>query len=152
MNAEVKQGVDFSNLALYQQALLEHHKSPVGFNAPILATHFADGSNAACGDEIHVQLHCQGDVIEQISFTGDSCAICRASASIMCQSFEGKHINHARKVSEIVTVGLSQNHSSDIAFYSQLLPIFAVKKFPVRIQCAILPWRTFELALEHPRG
>ena len=152
MNAEAKQRVDFSNQALYQQALLEHHKAPVGFNVPIVATHFAEGANAACGDEIFVQLHCQGEVIEQISFTGDSCAICRASASIMCQSFEGRHIDHARKVSDMVASGLSQTQSSDIALYAQLLPLFAVKKFPVRIQCAILPWRTFELALEHQRG
>ncbi|WP_448563539.1 Fe-S cluster assembly sulfur transfer protein SufU [Thalassotalea ganghwensis] len=148
MSAEFKPIIDFSNQSLYQQALLEHHKQPVGFNKAITITHSADGINAACGDEIVVQIHRHEDDIVHIAFCGDSCAICRASASIMCQSVEGKNVSRAIELAELLIQSLSHSHQTDIALYPNLHPIFAVQKFPVRKQCAILPWQTFALALK----
>ena len=55
------------------------------------------GHNPNCGDEITLELKVNGDVIEDISFTGHGCAISQASTSIMIDTLKGKTIEEARQ-------------------------------------------------------
>ena len=41
------------------------------------------GHNPNCGDEIELQVKLNGDVIEDMAFSGHGCAISQASTSIM---------------------------------------------------------------------
>ena len=43
--------------------------------------------NPLCGDHIRLELKVSGDVIESVAFEGQSCAICKASASMMTAGF-----------------------------------------------------------------
>jgi len=75
-----------SQESLYQKALLAEHQKPVGFGIDIeKVSHNAQGYNPACGDEIIIACDITENVINHIGFSGDSCAICRASASILCK-------------------------------------------------------------------
>ena len=48
------------------------------------------GHNPSCGDDITLEIKMNGDVIEDLSFTGHGCAISQASTSIMIDLLKGK--------------------------------------------------------------
>ena len=55
------------------------------------------GHNPNCGDEIELQVKLNGDVIEDMAFSGHGCAISQASTSIMIKNLIGKTIDDALK-------------------------------------------------------
>ncbi|XQW85725.1 iron-sulfur cluster assembly scaffold protein [Thalassotalea piscium] len=134
-------------IQLYQQGLLQHHKAPFGFELEFDATHQAEGVNPACGDEIVVKAKVISGIITEVAFFGDSCAICRASASMMCQHLVNQKVGQVEPVIESVIETLGASNQDVPQFSEALYPLIAVRKFPVRKQCAILPWRTFAVAL-----
>ena len=70
--------------SLYRETIVKHAVSPVGFEAEIDATHQNEVFNPLCGDRIEVLLQLDTDEIEAIAFRGEACAICMASASLLC--------------------------------------------------------------------
>ena len=75
---------------LYQEVILDHNRKPRNWGLPPEATHQAEGVNPLCGDHIHVALKLAGDLLEAVGFEGESCAICKASASMMTSAVKGK--------------------------------------------------------------
>lgn len=129
---------------LYQQALLVHHKKPCGFNQKIKITHSSEGDNPACGDEITVNVHVENDQIIALSFAGDSCAICRASASLMCQELVQVNLSEAL----LIENNIIESFTNSIEFTGAFTPLNSIFSLPIRQQCALLPWRTFHQALK----
>ena len=153
MIAQRNTSYEADNVSLYQQALLKHHKSPAGFEVKLSTiTHQSNGENAACGDEISVTAQVVNGLVSAVAFAGDSCAICRASASIMCQHFNGVAVETVQENIDTIIMVISHDNSDQISFSpnvrEQLSPLLAVRKFPVRKQCAILPWQTLLMALK----
>ena len=132
-----------SEKSLYQQALLAHHKKPFGFEKSIQITNQLDGHNAACGDDINVQINVVNSIILQSAFSGDSCAICRASASIMCQELEQKNMADFFGFYNQLLASLN----GELEFPKVFLPLSTVAQYPVRQQCALLPWQTLNKLL-----
>ena len=48
------------------------------------------GHNPNCGDEITLEMKMNGDVIEDMAFSGHGCAISQASTSVMIDTLRGK--------------------------------------------------------------
>ena len=80
---------------LYQEIILDHNKRPRNYGALAHATHSAEGYNPLCGDKIEVFLRIDDDRIADIRFECASCAICKASASIMTVALDGKSLDEA---------------------------------------------------------
>lgn len=123
---------------MYQSELLKHHQAPIGFNQTINATFQAFDENAFCGDEINVAVKCHNGEIEQIAFNGDSCAICRASASIMCQYMQNLTLIKANITIRHIVKTLTAKGD----LHGALTPLNGIMQYPVRLQCALLPWNT----------
>jgi nitrogen fixation NifU-like protein len=139
---------------LYQEIILDHNKKPRNWGGLADATHRAEGLNPLCGDHIWVALKVGDGLIEKIAFEGESCAICKASASMMTTNVKGKGIQQAeqlvREFREMATGRLDVT-----AQPTQLgrLTVFAgVKDLPSRVKCAILPWHTLQAALRDQRS
>jgi nitrogen fixation protein NifU and related proteins len=75
---------------LYQEVILDHNKKPRNWGVLLDATHKAEGHNPLCGDHLTLTLKLHGDAVEAINFQGESCAICKASASMMTTVVKGK--------------------------------------------------------------
>lgn len=130
---------------LYQDALKAHYMTPVGLNRHICVSHQSEGYNASCGDEISVfmQLSDQG-VITDISFETDSCAICTASASLLCEISNGLNLQTLTDYYHYLksTLNLQPNKHSVNIKSSKLDCLFPVSAHPSRVNCALLPWQT----------
>lgn len=133
---------------LYQEVILDHNRSPRNFGAVTDPDRAADGYNPLCGDRIHLTLRVKDDVIEAARFSGDGCAISRASASLMTEALAGKRESEARALLDsfhgLVTGEDSPNPPARLG---KLAVFEGVRRFPVRVKCAMLAWRTLEAAL-----
>jgi len=139
--------------ALYQEVILEHNKKPRNFGVVTAATHHAAGHNPLCGDHLEITLAMQDEHIHEIAFTGESCAICKSSASMMTVAVKGKPRADAeiliQEFLEMTTgkLDLSVPENAQKLTHIGRLKIFAgVAELPTRVKCAILPWHTLHAA------
>ena len=133
---------------LYQGIILDHNKRPRHYGALANATHAAEGYNPICGDRIEVFLQLSGDQIEAIQFECASCAICKASASIMAETLVGQSISFGESIQESVSRILktdTETVTHDVQ--GEVAALSGVRNFPARIKCATLPWHTYQAAL-----
>ena len=133
--------------ALYQEVILDHNKKPRNFGTIDPASHHAVGHNPLCGDHINVTLNLAGECIDSIAFQGESCAICKASASMMTVAVKGKtRVDAETLIQEFLAMATgkldldSPNHIGRLAVFA------GVCDLPTRVKCAILPWHTLHAA------
>ena len=134
--------------SLYQEVILDHNKKPRNYGTLDKATHHAVGHNPLCGDHLDIELNLDGERIDNIAFHGESCAICKASASMMTTVVKGKTRSDAetliKEFREMATGALNLNEGHHLG----RLTVFAgVRDLPTRVKCAILPWHTLHAAL-----
>jgi len=133
--------------ALYQEVILDHNRKPRNWGALAHASHRAEGHNPLCGDHLKLALNVDGGRIEAIAFEGESCAICKASASMMTAAVKGRTREEAemliREFRDMATGKLDPAR----ALHLGRLAVFAgVRDLPTRVKCAILPWHTLHAA------
>ena len=135
--------------ALYQEVILDHNKKPRNYGTLEHASHKAEGHNPLCGDHIRVALNLDGDHIEGIAFQGESCAICKASASMMTATVKGKLRQDAETlIREFRDMAIGKLDLAGQPHHLGRLTVFAgVRDLPTRVKCAILPWHTLHAAL-----
>ena len=134
--------------SLYQEVILDHNKKPRNYGTLAQASHRAEGHNPLCGDHISVSLKLEGESIAAIAFEGESCAICKASASMMTTAVKNKLRTDAEMMilefRDMVTGKLDLN----IPHHIGRLTVFAgVHELPMRVKCAVLPWHALHAAL-----
>ncbi len=142
---------------VFGEILADHHEAPRNWGtlpAPAKSEH---GYNPLCGDKVNVCTLVTGEEgskkLEKCSFEGEGCSICMASASIMASMVEGLSKDQAlalieafrQKMQGAETVeGLPSEDSGE-----DITALYGVKRFPVRIKCALLPWTTLKKGLEN---
>jgi len=132
---------------LYQSIILDHNKRPRHYGALTAATHQAEGYNPLCGDKVQVYLKIADNSIEAIQFESASCAICKASASMMVQALAGEPLGQIDALQSEVREFL-EGVSEVSVEKSELAALQGVRNFPARIKCAKLPWDTLAHAIE----
>jgi nitrogen fixation NifU-like protein len=134
---------------LYQEVILDHNKKPRNWGALSDATHRSEGLNPLCGDHIYLSLKVNGVNIEAVQFEGESCAICKASASMMTTVVKGKSRDDAEQlVNEFRDMAIGKLDTATQPHHLGRLTVFAgVRDLPTRVKCAILPWHTLHAAL-----
>ena len=134
---------------LYQEVILDHNRKPRNWGVLADASHKAEGHNPLCGDHISLTLKLSGDVVDAINVQGESCAICKASASMMTTVVKGlKRADAEQMIREFrdmatgkLDLGTQRHHLGRLAVFA------GVRDLPTRVKCAILPWHTLHAAL-----
>lgn len=122
------------SLDLYQDFILDHASNPRNFKA--LESEPVRGFSSMCGDEFLLYK-----TNEDIGFTGSGCAISKASFSVMTQMVKGKTKEECMDIyNDAVNFLLAEKPSE----YKELKAFSGVHKYPARIKCATLAWRTLE--------
>jgi len=133
--------------ALYQEVILDHNKRPRNFGTLENASHHAEGHNPLCGDHISVALSLDRECIECIAFQGESCAICKASASMMTSAVKGKTRADAEiLIQEFLAMATGKLNLDGPNHIGRLAVFAGVCNLPTRVKCAILPWHTLHAA------
>jgi nitrogen fixation protein NifU and related proteins len=133
--------------ALYQEVILDHNRKPRNYGALDHASHQAEGHNPLCGDHISVALDLDGERIADIAFQGESCAICKASASMMTVAVKGKTRSDAEMlIGEFRDMATGKLDLAGSHHIGRLAVFAGVRDLPTRVKCAILPWHTLHAA------
>lgn len=134
---------------MYQEIIREHHKDPRCYGEIKKPDLHAEGYNPLCGDQIAVDINLnpQKDAVAQCRFRGAGCSICIASASMMCEEIEGKKIEEVKTQIQDFR-DLMQGKACPASIDGDLVALGGVRRFPVRIKCALLPWTTLKDAVE----
>ncbi len=139
---------------LYRSVILDHYRHPRHRGALPHADVHAEGQNPACGDEFALDLEVRDGTIVAAGILGEGCSISQASGSMMAEAVVGKTVEEARSLSHRFKLMMSIEEGENPvdpdrpgATLGDLEALQGVRRFPVRIKCADLPWATLEDAL-----
>ena len=135
---------------LYQDLVMEHKRAPRHFGPLAAPTHEARGRNPSCGDEVQVKLKLEDGVVRDIGFTGQGCAICIASASMMTEAVLGAEVDAARALQQRFRAVLTGQAQPEETSLGKLESLAGVRAYPSRIKCALLGWHALMHALQEP--
>jgi nitrogen fixation NifU-like protein len=138
---------------LYQSVILDHNRNPRNCRSMDGADRSAEGYNPLCGDRLMVRLRLKDDVIEDVSFEADGCAISKASASMMTTAVKGKRLAEVDQIFERFhrMVTGKWDEADEKKALGKLAVFSGVSEFPTRVKCASLSWHALKNALSTPR-
>ncbi len=136
---------DLALANLYRDAVVGHAVEPVGYRQEIAATHRCELYNPLCGDKVEMQFRMAGETIEAAAFDGEACAICMASASMLCEAAPQKSCIEINEQHRLLIAALKDKQGKP--GLDSLQALLAVRRYPARVRCALLPWEAAVKAL-----
>jgi nitrogen fixation NifU-like protein len=131
--------------ALYRDVILDHNKRPRNFRR-LEGSSKAEGSNPLCGDRMTIYLRVVDGTIQEAAFHGFGCAIAIASASLMTERVQGMTLDDADALFERFLQMMTAPVDAPVADLGALSAFAGVRRFPVRVKCATLPWQALRAA------
>ena len=135
---------------MYNDIIMEHGMN--SYNKKKLDTcDFCEkGHNPNCGDDITIEVKLDGDIIEDMAFTGSGCAISQASTSVMVDTLKGKTIKEAKEIIKtfIEMIKREITDEKELEKLEDAIAFRNVSNMPARVKCALLAWHTMEDLLE----
>jgi len=133
---------------MYRDIIMEHYRYPRGHKDIIDPDLINEGQNPSCGDEIEVKVKMDGDKVCDVSIDCVGCAISVASGSMLAEVVEGKTFEEVKKIAAVVKAILKGEEVPEDIDLGDLEALKGVRKFPVRVKCALLSWTTLVDAIE----
>ena len=125
---------------LYRELLLDHMRRPRNHGRLAAATHPLEGVNPVCGDEVQIDVDVADRTIRDVAFEGLGCSISQSSASMLTESVKGRAIEDVVQIRDHFEAMLVDGEEPDRVL-GDLEAFQGVAKFPVRVKCAMLPWK-----------
>ena len=103
-------------------------------------------NNESCIDELNLEVKIENDIIKDIRFDGEACAICISSASIMTTTLIGKTVKEAETILENF-LNMLDEKPYDKEILEEAIVYDDIYKNPNRKKCALLSWWGIEKIL-----
>jgi nitrogen fixation NifU-like protein len=146
---------------LYKEIILDHATHPRNSGALPPPARKIEADNPLCGDELSLYLVCASTsggepTIQNCKFEAQACAICVASASILTTKVKGKTLSAAENLAQVFQNVLRQPADEPIGEAARELGdlgvLEGVRKFPLRVKCATLPWHALTEGIRQSRA
>lgn len=132
-----------------REILIQHSRTKKNGHFPQSFSHQKQITNPICGDDVEIKFNIQNDLVAEIGFNANACAICSASTSLMSEVVQGQSIQTILNIAETF-------ESSILALQNQAWPqsIEHLRSFEhlkinhTRRACALLPWVALKSALK----
>jgi nitrogen fixation NifU-like protein len=116
--------------SIYRENILDHYKYPHNFVKLENSDLEHHEHNPLCGDDLTFQLKLNGQRVSEVGFSGEGCAICMASASMLSDEIKGKSLEEIKRMNK-----------------ETVLNLLGVELSPVRLKCAMLSLDTVKNAI-----
>jgi nitrogen fixation NifU-like protein len=129
---------------LYRETILDHYHHPRNRGKIEEPGVTIEGVNPLCGDELTLYMNVENGSIQDLKIEAKGCSISMASGSMMSEAVHGQPIEKAEQVVDLFKQ-MMLDKSSQVEMpedLEELQALEGVKKYPVRIKCALLPWNT----------
>lgn len=103
-------------------------------------------NNESCIDELNLMVKIEDNMIKDIKFDGEACAICISSASIMTETLIGKNIDEVKNIL-INFLNMLDEKPYDKEVLEEAIVYDDIYKNPNRKKCALLSWWGIEKIL-----
>jgi nitrogen fixation NifU-like protein len=132
---------------LYRDVVLDHYKNPRG-RCPLERKDVEnEGFNPVCGDEVRVALRVDDGQVTGAEVNGRGCSISVASGSMLAEMLIGRRVEEVQRLAETFRRMMHGEPVPADVDVGDLEALEGVKKFPVRVKCALLAWTTLGDAL-----
>ena len=111
---------------------MDLYKSPLNKGKLENSTHEFSKNNPLCGDEIAIQLFVKNNIIDDVKFQGNGCAISMAAASMITEKIKNMNLNEVKSLNK-----------------DDILEMIKIPLSPVRLKCALLSLDVVKGALEN---
>lgn len=131
---------------VYNDLIMEHSMNSYNKKKLTQVDYSELGHNPNCGDEITLEVKLNGNIIEDMAFSGHGCAISQASTSVMIDTIKGKTVEEAKEIIDTF-IGMIKREITDEETLNKLEEAIAfqnVSNMPARVKCALLAWHTME--------
>lgn len=112
---------NFTGNGIYRENIIDHYKNPHNHGSIVGASIVHSENNPLCGDIINVYLKIKKDVVEDIKFIGNGCAISQSAMSMLTDDIMGKTIEEIKKIKR-----------------EDIVSMLNIPIGPVRTKCAVL--------------
>ncbi len=104
-------------------------------------------NNESCIDEVNLEVRIENDVIKDVKFDGDACAMCISSSSIMTDTLIGKTKEEAVNIlNNFFSMIDEKEYNADVL--EEAIVYDDVYKQPNRKKCVLLSWWGMENILK----
>ncbi len=135
------------NNNLKRSIILEHYQSPHNKGLIEDDTYLKTNmNNESCIDELNIMLKVENDIIKDIKFDGEACALCISSASIMTDTLIGKNIKEVENILHNF-LNMATEKEYDPNVLEEAVVYDEVSKTPNREKCVLLSWWGIEKLL-----
>ena len=135
---------------IYNEIIMEHGMNSSNKKKLDKVDYCQLGHNPNCGDEISLEVKLNGNIIEDMAFSGHGCAISQASTSVMIDTLRGKTIDESKEIIQTF-INMIKKEITDENELEKLEDAIAFKNIsnmPARVKCALLAWHTLEEILK----
>lgn len=140
---------------LYRETILDHYHNPRNHGVIEAPSACIEGVNPLCGDELTLYLNVKDGKISDLKLEAKGCSINTASGSMMTEAIVGKSLPEAYEIINTFKDMMLNKTNEEIELPEELEDLEAlqgVRKYPVRIKCALLPWNTLIEGIETVEG
>lgn len=133
---------------LKREIIMEHYQNPI--NRKIIndeSYEKVNTANESCIDNIDMYILIKDNIIKDICFDGEACAISISSTSIMIKNLIGKSVSEAKDyINNFINMVNEKNYDKDIL--NEAYVYEDIYKQSSRKTCATLPYRGILKVLE----
>ncbi len=131
---------------IYNELIMEHSMNSYNKRKLENADFCKLGHNPNCGDEITLEVKLNGDIIEDMAFSGHGCAISVSSASIMIDVLRGKTVKEAKEIIKtfIEMIKREITDENELEKLEDSIAFRNISNMPARVKCVLLAWHTIE--------
>ncbi len=133
---------------LLRAILEEHARNPQGRGKLLKVSHAGEWQSPKTGNSSKVQIETESNRMVRLVAQVEGSALANACASIMCSELEGGSINFARSILQDLEKWI-EHRTAPVAWKGDLVVYESLVQFPERMDCAMLCWRSLQIALKN---
>lgn len=132
-----------------REIIMENYLHPFNKGVPSNKDEYdyVNSNNESCIDNLDIYLKIKDNIIEDIKFDGEACAISTSTTSIMIKLFLGKTVNEALNILDNYENMINEKEY-DESILEEANAYNEIYKQQNRKHCALLPWNGIKKLLE----
>ncbi len=137
------------NSELKREIIFDNYKEPTNRGLVDDSSYLKTNTHSdSCIDNLDFMMKIEDNIIKDIRFDGEACAISTSCASIMIKSFIGKSVDEVKTILENY-INMINEKEYDSSLLGELNVYDEISKQPNRKNCALLPMHAVEKMLEN---
>lgn len=133
---------------LKRNIILEHYQNPKNKGLTNDDSYIKiNMNNESCIDEVNLEVKIEDNIIKDIHFDGEACAMCISSSSIMVETLIGKSIEEAKNILNNFLNMIDEKEYDPEVLESAVVYDDTYKQ-PNRKKCVLLSWWGVEKILK----